>query len=147
MNVGKQTTTFNLGGRTYQPVGTKIYNNLIFSHAGTMFHETDAVIQAPDQERAVYKGNMLSGNAPISNNPLVDREMTKQELHLVRVWTASSDYPFIARPLTRLAPFVARTTWMDSFGISRTWVQMSMPQVNSGPILRSLPVMSAPTPG
>lgn len=84
VNVGNQTTTFNLGGRTYQPVGTKIYNNLIFSHAGTMFHETDAVIQAPDQERAVYKGNMLSGNAPISNNPIVDREMTKQELHLVR---------------------------------------------------------------
>ncbi|MCV4230848.1 discoidin domain-containing protein [Virgibacillus sp. LDC1] len=84
VNVGNQTTTFNLGGRTYQPVGTKIYNNLIFSHAGTMFHETDAVIQAPDQERAVYKGNMLSGNAPVSNNPIVDREMTKQELHLVR---------------------------------------------------------------
>ncbi|VTR47546.1 Chondroitinase-B precursor [Actinobacillus pleuropneumoniae] len=84
VNVGNQTTTFNLGGRTYQPVGTKIYNNLIFSHASTMFHETEAVIQAPDQEGVEYKGNMLSGNAPISNNPIVDREMNKQDLRLVR---------------------------------------------------------------
>lgn len=84
VNVGNQTTTFNLGGRTYQPVGTKIYNNLIFSHASTIFHETDAVIQAPDQERVEYKGNKLEGNAPISNNPIVDREMNKQDLRLVR---------------------------------------------------------------
>lgn len=84
VNVGNQTTAFNLGGRTYQPVGTKIYNNLIFSHASTIFHETDAVIQAPDQERVEYKGNKLEGNAPISNNPVVDREMNKQDLRLVR---------------------------------------------------------------
>lgn len=84
VNVGNQTTAFNLGGRTYQPVGTKIYNNLIFSHASTIFHETDAVIQAPDQERVEYKGNKLEGNAPISNNPIVDREMNKQDLRLVR---------------------------------------------------------------
>lgn len=84
VNVGNQTTAFNLGGRTYQPVGTKIYNNLIFSHASTIFHETDAVIQAPDQERVEYKGNKLEGNAPISNNPIVDREMDKQDLRLVR---------------------------------------------------------------
>lgn len=84
VNVGNQTTVFNLGGRTYQPVGTKIYNNLIFSHASTIFHETDAVIQAPDQERVEYKGNKLEGNAPISNNPIVDREMNKQDLRLVR---------------------------------------------------------------
>lgn len=83
VNVGNQTTAFNLGGRTYQPVGTKIYNNLIFSHASTIFHETDAVIQAPDQERVEYKGNKLEGNAPISNNPIVDREMNKQDLRLV----------------------------------------------------------------
>lgn len=84
VNVGNQTTAFNLGGRIYQPVGTKIYNNLIFSHASTIFHETDAVIQAPDQERVEYKGNKLEGNAPISNNPIVDREMNKQDLRLVR---------------------------------------------------------------
>ena len=84
VNVGNGTPAFTLGGRTYQPVGTKIYNNLIFSHAGPIFNETDAVVNAPLNERPVYKGNMIEGIASISNNPLVSGEITKQELRLVR---------------------------------------------------------------
>lgn len=84
VNVGNRSTTFNLGGRTYQPVGTKIYNNLVFSHAGTIFNETDAVMKLPDSERPQYGGNKLQGNAPISNNPILNRSMEKEALRLVR---------------------------------------------------------------
>ncbi|MEC0089679.1 chondroitinase-B domain-containing protein [Paenibacillus macquariensis] len=84
VNVGNNTPTFTLGGKTYQPVGTKIYNNLIFSHAGTVFNETDAVVKAPLNERPVYKGNMVEGIAPISNNPIINGAIPKQELRLVR---------------------------------------------------------------
>ncbi|KKO52399.1 chondroitinase-B domain-containing protein [Paenibacillus sp. DMB20] len=84
VDVGNNTTTFNLGGRTYQPVGTKIYNNLISSNAGTVFNETNAVIQAPSNERPVYAGNLVEGTAQISNNPVVNDSVTKQPLKLVR---------------------------------------------------------------
>lgn len=84
VNVGNNTPAFILGGRTYQPVGTKIYNNLIFSHAGTMFNETEAMMKAPAQERPEYKGNKVEGIAPLSNNPVVGGAIRKEDLKLVR---------------------------------------------------------------
>ncbi|MDR9855477.1 chondroitinase-B domain-containing protein [Paenibacillus sp. VCA1] len=84
VNVGGNTPAITLGGRTYQPVGTKIYNNLIFSNAGTIFNETGAMIKAPAAERPEYKGNMVEGIALASNNPVVGETVKKEDLRLVR---------------------------------------------------------------
>jgi len=84
VNVGDNTPAVTLGGRTYQPVGTKIYNNLIFSNAGTIFNETSAMMKAPAAERPDYKGNMIEGIALASNNPVVSGTVKKVDLRLVR---------------------------------------------------------------
>ncbi len=84
VNVGNHTPVITLGGRLYQPYGTKIYNNLIFSHAGTIWNETDAMMKAPAKERPDYKGNMIEGSASVSNNPAVAGLMSKEDLRLVR---------------------------------------------------------------
>lgn len=67
VNVGNNTTAFSFGGRTYQPVSSAVYNNLVFSNAGTMFNETAAAQNAPIHERQVYAGNLAEGTATLSN--------------------------------------------------------------------------------
>lgn len=84
VNVGNSTPAITLGGRTYQPVGTKIYNNLIFSNAGTIFNETSAMMKSPEVERPDYKGNKIEGIASASNNPVVSGMIKKEDLRLVR---------------------------------------------------------------
>ncbi|HIW35218.1 MAG TPA: S-layer homology domain-containing protein [Candidatus Paenibacillus intestinavium] len=84
VNIGNQTTAFSLGGRTYQPVGTKIYNNLVFSNAGTIFNETNAVQNAPTIERPVYAGNLVEGIAGLTNNNNLSQGFEKKALKLVR---------------------------------------------------------------
>jgi hypothetical protein len=84
VNVGNNTQAISLGGRTYQPVGTKVYNNLIFSNAGTIFNETSAVQGLPALERPVYLGNLVEGTAvPASHNAILGG-FEKTELKLVR---------------------------------------------------------------
>ncbi|MDD9268410.1 chondroitinase-B domain-containing protein [Paenibacillus sp. GCM10023248] len=78
------TNSIVLGGKTYQPVGTKIYNNLILSHSGTMVFETTAVQQAAANERPIYMGNMVDGHADISNNAAVARTIRKEDIRFVR---------------------------------------------------------------
>jgi hypothetical protein len=84
VNVGGNTTVFTLGGRNFQPVGTKIYNNIIFSNAGTIFNETSDYQKSPAGERGVYAGNLIEGTASISNNAAVTAAHTKTPLQLVR---------------------------------------------------------------
>ncbi|MDF2836573.1 MAG: hypothetical protein K0Q63_2213, partial [Paenibacillus sp.] len=84
VNVGNNTQAISLGGRTYQPVGAKVYNNLIFSNAGTIFNETSAVQALPAHERPIYAGNLIEGTAvPASNNAILGGFENK-ELKLVR---------------------------------------------------------------
>ncbi|MCR2806795.1 S-layer homology domain-containing protein [Paenibacillus soyae] len=84
VNVGNNTPAISLGGRTYQPVGTKVYNNLIFSNAGTIFSETSPVQSAPAHERPVYAGNLIEGTAVPTNNLAIAGGFEKTELKLVR---------------------------------------------------------------
>ncbi|SDD56085.1 Cadherin-like beta sandwich domain-containing protein [Paenibacillus sp. UNCCL117] len=67
VNVGNNTAGFSFGGRTYQPVGTKIYNNVVFSNAGTIFNETSAEQNVPANERQIYVGNLVDGIANPTN--------------------------------------------------------------------------------
>ncbi|WP_214628404.1 S-layer homology domain-containing protein [Paenibacillus agaridevorans] len=84
VNVGNNTTAISLGGRTYQPVATKVYNNLIFSNSGTIFNETGPVQSAPPSERTVYAGNLIEGIAIPANNNAIAGGFEKKELKLVR---------------------------------------------------------------
>ena|GEM_PF-1783779 len=84
VNVGNNTTSIALGGRTYQPVGTKIYNNIVFSNAGNMFNETTAVMGMPSNERPQYIGNIVDGIAAVSNNALVTNAVRHEALKLIR---------------------------------------------------------------
>ncbi|MGI2295714.1 chondroitinase-B domain-containing protein [Paenibacillus sp. GXUN7292] len=84
LNVGNNTQAISLGGRTYQPVGTKVYNNLIFSNAGTIFNETGPVQSSPANERPVYSGNLVEGTANPTNNNAIAGGFEKKALKLVR---------------------------------------------------------------
>lgn len=84
VNVGNDTTSIAIGGRTYQPVGTKIYNNIVFSNAGIIFNETNAVLGMSSNERPQYLGNIVDGIAAVSNNALVTNTVRHEELKLIR---------------------------------------------------------------
>ncbi|OMF37983.1 hypothetical protein BK133_03080 [Paenibacillus sp. FSL H8-0548] len=84
VNVGNGTTGIALGGRTYQPVGTKIYNNIVFSNAGNIFNETNAVMGMSPNERPQYAGNIVDGIAAVSNNALVTNAVRHEALKLIR---------------------------------------------------------------
>ncbi|WP_259617991.1 S-layer homology domain-containing protein [Paenibacillus doosanensis] len=88
VNVGNNTSSFSIGGRNYQPVGTKVYNNVVYSNAGVMFNETSAAQNAPESERQIYVGNLVEGTANptnISNAARVPASaIEKKPLQLVR---------------------------------------------------------------
>jgi hypothetical protein len=81
VNIGGKTNSFYIGGRTYQPVGSKITNNLVFSNAGTIFHETNLIT---DASRPTYAGNQVDGVAAISANATVIGATYKGDLRLIR---------------------------------------------------------------
>lgn len=81
VNIGNNTNGFYIGGRIFQPVGTKIYNNLVFSNAGTIFNETSLI---KDIDRPTYVGNMVDGIAAVSANATVIGATYKGDLKLVR---------------------------------------------------------------
>ncbi|WP_239625800.1 S-layer homology domain-containing protein [Paenibacillus sp. H1-7] len=88
VNVGNNTSSFSFGGRVYQPVGTKVYNNVVFSNAGTVFNETSAAQNVPENERQIYVGNMVEGIANptnITNSARIPSgAIDKKPLQLVR---------------------------------------------------------------
>ena len=88
VNTGNNTPSYSFGGRTYQPVGTKIYNNVVFSNAGVMFNETTAAQNVPESERQVYVGNLVEGTANPTNISNASRvpasAIEKKPLYLVR---------------------------------------------------------------
>uniref|UniRef100_UPI0018CC7310 S-layer homology domain-containing protein n=1 Tax=Paenibacillus sp. UNC451MF TaxID=1449063 RepID=UPI0018CC7310 len=88
VNVGNNTSSYSFGGRTYQPVGTKIYNNVVFSNAGVMFNETTAAQNVPESERQIYVGNLVEGTANPTNITNAARvpasAIEKKPLYLVR---------------------------------------------------------------
>lgn len=140
VGVGNHTTTFSLGGRTYQPVGSKIYNNLIFSHAGIVFNETDAVVKAPPTERPEYKGNIIEGIAQISNNPVVNEAMIKQPLKLVRSKDGLIRLSIYSPAVdAAIPPFVPD---MDIDGEIRYIADVGADEYSSGKTRRYLPLTS-----
>lgn len=88
VNVGNNTSGFSFGGRVYQPVGTKVYNNVVFSNAGTIFNETSAAQNVPESERQIYVGNLVEGIANPTNITNAARipagAIEKKPLQLVR---------------------------------------------------------------
>ncbi|UKS28363.1 polysaccharide lyase 6 family protein [Paenibacillus sp. HWE-109] len=56
VNPGADANFLALGGKTYQPVGTKVYNNLIVSKAGTVIYETSADQQAAASGQSIVIG-------------------------------------------------------------------------------------------
>jgi hypothetical protein len=88
VNTGNNATGFNFGGRVYQPVGAKVYNNVVFSNEGTIFNESTAAQNAPENERQIYAGNLVDGIAnptSITNAARVSASaIEKKPLQLVR---------------------------------------------------------------
>jgi hypothetical protein len=88
VNIGNNTTGFSFGGRVYQPVGAAVYNNVVFSNAGTIFNETTAAQNAPVNERQMYAGNLVEGLANPTNitDParITAAAIEKKPLQLVR---------------------------------------------------------------
>ncbi|WP_246315781.1 S-layer homology domain-containing protein [Paenibacillus foliorum] len=85
VNVGNKAAAFSFGGRNYQPVAAQVYNNVVFSNAGTMFNEISAAQNVPASERAVYAGNLVEGTANLTNiTRNINGGFEKKELKLVR---------------------------------------------------------------
>lgn len=88
VNIGNNSTGFSFGGRVYQPVTSAVYNNIVYSNAGTMFNETTATQSAPMSERQVYGGNLVEGLANPTNITDASRvpaaAIEKKPLQLVR---------------------------------------------------------------
>lgn len=81
VNLGNKASAVKIAQRTFQPTGTQIYNNLIFSNAGTIFNETKDIT---DAGRPTYVGNMTDGIAAVSANATVVSATYKGDLKLVR---------------------------------------------------------------
>ncbi|MCR8635557.1 S-layer homology domain-containing protein [Paenibacillus radicis (ex Xue et al. 2023)] len=85
VNVGNKAAAFSFGGRNYQPVATQVYNNVVFSNAGTVFNEISAAQNVQASERAVYAGNLVEGTANLTNiTRNINGGFEKKELKLVR---------------------------------------------------------------
>ncbi|KRE49859.1 chondroitinase-B domain-containing protein [Paenibacillus sp. Soil724D2] len=81
VNLSNKASAFKIAQRTFQPTGTQIYNNVIFSNAGTIFNETKDITSAG---RPAYVGNMADGLAAVATNATVVSATYKGDLKLVR---------------------------------------------------------------
>lgn len=81
VNLSNKASAVKIAQRTFQPTGTQIYNNLIFSNAGTIFNETKDIT---DAGRPTYVGNMTDGLAAVAANATVVSATYKGDLKLVR---------------------------------------------------------------
>lgn len=81
INLSNKASAVKIAQRTFQPTGTQIYNNVIFSNAGTIFNETKDITTAG---RPIYVGNMADGLAAVAANATVVSATYKGDLKLVR---------------------------------------------------------------
>ncbi|WP_338111660.1 S-layer homology domain-containing protein [Paenibacillus aceris] len=81
VNLSNKASAVKIAQRTFQPVGTQISNNVIFSNAGTIFNETKDITSAG---RPAYVGNMADGLAAVAANATVVSATYKGDLKLIR---------------------------------------------------------------
>ncbi|MEC0226363.1 chondroitinase-B domain-containing protein [Paenibacillus alba] len=81
VNLSNKASALKVAQRTFQPTGTQVYNNVIFSNVGTIFNETKDITSAG---RPTYVGNMVDGLAAVAANATVVSATYKGDLKLVR---------------------------------------------------------------
>ncbi|MBA2937664.1 S-layer homology domain-containing protein [Paenibacillus sp. CGMCC 1.16610] len=81
VNLSSKASAVKIAQRTFQPTGTQIYNNLIFSNAGTIFNESKDIT---DAGRPTYVANMADGTAAVAVNATVVNATYKGDLKLIR---------------------------------------------------------------
>ncbi|MDD9267146.1 chondroitinase-B domain-containing protein [Paenibacillus sp. GCM10023248] len=81
VDLGNKASAVLIDKRTFEPTGTQIYNNVIYSNAGTIFNETKDITSAG---RPAYVGNMADGIAAVAANATVVSATYKGDLKLVR---------------------------------------------------------------
>ncbi|NOU65362.1 hypothetical protein GC096_15110 [Paenibacillus sp. LMG 31461] len=79
VNLASKASALKMAKRTFEPTGTQVYNNVIFSNAGTIFNEKDIT-----DGRPTYVGNMTDGLAVVSAAATVVSATYKGDLKLVR---------------------------------------------------------------
>ncbi|NQX59819.1 chondroitinase-B domain-containing protein [Paenibacillus qinlingensis] len=79
VNLASKASAIKMAKRTFEPTGTQVYNNVIFSNAGTIFNEKDITDGRPN-----YVGNMADGLAAVSATASVVNATYKGDLKLVR---------------------------------------------------------------
>ncbi|MGO4495040.1 chondroitinase-B domain-containing protein [Paenibacillus sp. 2RAB27] len=79
VNLASKASALKMAKRTFEPTGTQVYNNVIFSNAGTIFNEKDITDGRPN-----YVGNMTDGLAVVSATATVVSATYKGDLKLVR---------------------------------------------------------------
>ncbi|OAS15093.1 chondroitinase-B domain-containing protein [Paenibacillus oryzisoli] len=79
VNPAGKASALKMAKRTFEPTGTQVYNNVIFSNAGTIFNEKDITDGRPN-----YVGNMTDGLAAVSATATVVNATYKGDLKLVR---------------------------------------------------------------
>lgn len=81
VNLANKASALKMAKRTFEPTGTQVYNNVIFSNAGTIFNESS---QITVDGRPNYVGNMTDGVAAVSATATVVNATYKGDLKLVR---------------------------------------------------------------
>ncbi|CAN7437855.1 S-layer homology domain-containing protein [Paenibacillus sp. LjRoot56] len=81
VNLASKASALKMDKRTFEPTGTQVYNNVIFSNAGTIFNETSKITV---DGRPTYVGNMTDGLAAVSATATVVNATYKGDLKLVR---------------------------------------------------------------
>lgn len=79
VNLASKASALKMAKRTFEPKGTQVYNNVIFSNAGTIFNEKDITDGRPN-----YVGNMTDGLAAVSATATVVSATYKGDLKLIR---------------------------------------------------------------
>jgi hypothetical protein len=79
VNLAGKASALKTESRIFEPTGTQVYNNVIFSNAGTIFNEKEITDGRPN-----YVGNMTDGLAAVSAAATVVNATYKGDLKLVR---------------------------------------------------------------